>query len=97
MNKFHRVVFGGGDMFQGGGVNYRINTLKGSFEAGTVTDIADEVAQGWILLIAEFLSHFVLFELVPAKNNKPLNFWEPLKNFGHESVPKAASSAGDQN
>jgi hypothetical protein len=82
-------------MFQGGGVDYCINAFKGSFEAGTVTDIADEIAQCWRLLIAEFLSHFVLFELVAAKNDKPLNFWEPLKNFGHEGVAKAASSSGD--
>ena len=94
MNEFHRIVFGGGDMFQRGGVNNRINTLKGSFEAGTVTDIADEVAQGWILLITEFLSHFVLFKLVSAKNDKPLNLWEPFKNFGHEGVAKTACSAG---
>lgn len=95
MNEFHRIVFGGGDMFQGGGVNYRINTLKGSFEAGTVTDIADEVAQGWILLITEFLSHFVLFELVSAKNDEPVNFGETLKNFGHEGVPETACSTRD--
>jgi hypothetical protein len=82
MNKLHRVIFGGGDMFQGGGVNYRINTLKGSFEAGTVTDIADEVAQGWKLLIAEFLSHFVLFKLISAKNDKPLHIWESTQAFG---------------
>jgi hypothetical protein len=95
MNKFHRVVFGGGDMFQGGGVNYRINAFEGSFEAGSVADIAYEVAQGWILLIVEFLSHFVLFELVSAKNDKPLNFRKTSKNFGHESLPKTAGSSGD--
>jgi hypothetical protein len=82
MNEFHRIVFGGGDMFKGGGVNYRINTRKGSFEAGTVTDIADKIAQSWVLLIAEFLSHFVLFKLISAKNDKPLDIWESTQAFG---------------
>jgi hypothetical protein len=95
MNKFHRVVFGGGDMFQSGGVDYRINALKGSFEAGTVTNIANKITQCWILLITEFLGHFVLFELVSAKNDKPLNFGETSKNFGHEGLPKTAGSSGD--
>ena len=95
MDKFHRIVFGGGDLFQGGSVDYRINALKGSFETGSIADVADEVAQGWILLIAEFLSHFVLLDFVSAKNDKPLNIWESPQAFSCDSLPKAACSASD--
>jgi hypothetical protein len=78
MNKLHRVVLGGGDMLQRSRVDYRINAFEGSFQAGSVADIPNEITQCWILLIAKFLSHFVLLELISAKNDEPVNFWKSM-------------------
>jgi hypothetical protein len=78
-------------------VDDRIDALEGSFEARSIPNITDEIPHGRKALAAEFLSHLVLFELIPAKNDKPMNLGKPFQDFSREGVTKAASSSGNKN
>ena len=64
---FEGIVFGGGDLLHGGGMDHEVHAVQRQFQPVPVAHVADEIADEGIFFVREFLLHLELLEFVAAK------------------------------
>jgi len=95
LDAFEGVVFGDGDVLQGGGVDHVIHVAHGHLQPCGVAHVADEEAQVGPALHRELLRHLVLLQLVSGEDDQLLGRIAP-GHFFDEGLAERARAAGDQ-
>ena len=92
----HRVVFGGGHLLEGGGVNHNVDALAGAVQALAVAHIADEIADGRVLAGLKLLAHLVLLQLIAREHHQPLYLRKSFENGADELLAERAGAARNE-
>ncbi|GAA2881030.1 hypothetical protein GCM10020220_083930 [Nonomuraea rubra] len=89
-----RVVLGGVDLLERGGVHDVVDAVHGAGEPVAVADVADEPAQPFV--VAEELPGLVLLELVAGEDHQAADR-ERVECVTDERLAEGPRSSGDQN
>ncbi|GAA3128941.1 hypothetical protein GCM10020001_058260 [Nonomuraea salmonea] len=90
---FERVVLGGVDLLERGGVDDVVDAVHGAGEAVAVAYVADEPAQA--LVVAEQLLALVLLELVAGEDHQAAHP-QRVERVADERLAEGPRASGDQ-